>query len=361
MGKESSVAENLKDAPEPEDDFFEKLLNEDIEIPKDDEDEEDDVKEADSKEKTETKDVDVEESKNDEETVESLKAKIAEMERERKGQLSDVVKSRQEKQLFKSELNQLKDAVATLLERRTNADKDVEEEEPDPLTNPRKQVEFEDDKAYVDLSEVKKAISTENAKTKAELNELREQRAIEEAQKAYVKNVRAIVSENEEVYGEAYDKLKDMFKDFNDKIIELQQRTGEMGDNGVLDQDYALDLFSGSPEEKEWYKEHPGIDPTRVVRAFNTKTDLRVGLKHLADTLKIGVKEEEPGGVLDKKIQEAKKKPGSLAGQENRAASDTSDLIERLSQMSPTEFESLSDAEAAKIEAMLLKEELKGE
>lgn len=353
--KTEDVTSELKDVEEV-DDFFEKMLKEDIEIPTDD-----DTKDTDTKVETKKEDVKEESNKEEEETVESLKAKIADMEKERKGQLNDVVKSRQEKQMFKSELSSLKDAVALLLEKRNNADDDDVVEEKEPLSDTRTKVEFDDDKAYVDLTEVKKAITTENAKTKAELEDLKLQRAIEEGQKAYARNVQQIVSENQEVYEKAYDSLKDTYTAFNDKLIELQHRTGEMGDNGVLSQDQALDLFVGSPEEKEWLEEHPGIDPTRVVRAFNTKTDLRVGLKHIASALKIGVKDDkEPSGVLDDKIKAAKNKPGSLAGQENRA-SDTSDLIERISRMSASDFENLSDAEAAKIEAMLLSEELRGD
>ena len=62
---------------------------------------------------------------------------------------------------------------------------------------------------------------------------------------------------------------------------------------------------------------------------------------------------------LDAKIREAQKKPGSLAKTENQASGSV-DLITRIANLNFSDIESLSDAEAAKIEAMLRREELKG-
>lgn len=354
----TDVIKDLEDV-KPEEDFFEKILNEDIEIPTDDDNEDSATSENKSEEDTSSKETKVEDDST--ESVEALKAKIAELEKERKGQLNDVIKSRQERSLFKSELTQLKDAVAMLLEKRQDSlTKEEEDVDPDPLSDTKAKVEFnEDDKAYVDLAEVKKAISTENAKTKQEIAELKEQRAMEEAKAAYDKNVQSIISEDER-FGKAYENLQDVFKDLNDQIIELQKRTGELGNNGVLSADHALELFSGSPEEKEFFKQHPDVDPTRIVRAFNSRPDLRYSLRHIADVNKIGVKDDVAAG-LDDKIKDAKNKPGSLANQGNRAGEETSDLIERIASISTTDFELLSDAEAARIESMLLREELQGD
>ena len=354
MSKEEAM-KDLEDVEEVED-FFEKVLNEDIEIPTDDDDE--DANTSDKKvESSEGK-----QTEGSEETVESLKAKIAELERERKGQLNDVVKSRQERQLFKSELTQLKDAVAVLLEKRSEALEKEEEEKPVPLSDPRAKVEFgDDDKAYVDLSQVKDAITAETAHTKQELNELKAQRAEELAQQKWIKNVSSIVSEDKR-FGPAYQELKQIYEDLNNKVIEFQTRTENYGDEGVLDVDTALDLLSGSPEEKEFLDKYPGVDPTRIARAFNTKVDLRSGLRHLANTLKISSKDTDSlEGKLDEKIAKAKSKPGTLARQENRSSGDTSDLIERIAEMSYADFESLSNAEAARIEQMLRNAETKGE
>jgi len=355
MPKENEVVKELEDIEE-EDDFFEKLLKEDIDPTKDPD------KEPDSK--TEKDDPEPKVEEKNEETVESLKAKIAEMERERKGQLDSVVKSRQERAQFKSELSALQNAVADLLEQRSAAVKDAlkdEEEKKVPLQDPKAEVRFDEngDKAFVDLTDVKDAIANETKATRAELEELKEQRAIEVAQEAFRTNVQSVIDENKDVYREAYGKSMELYKQLNDKIIELQQRTGEHGENGVLTQDRALELFAGSPEEKAFLEEHPGIDPTRVARVLNTKVDLKIGLQHVADTFKIGVKEDDPIAKLDDKAKAAKEKPGGLAAHGNRDSSDSGDLIQRIANLANEEIEDLNDAEVAKIEAMLLREELK--
>jgi len=353
-----TVVDELEDV-EPEEDFFEKLLKEEIDPNAESKDE----KEADSKTEKDSPNS-AAENKDDEETVESLKAKIAEMERERKGQLDSVVKSRQERARFKSELSDLKEAVSSLLAQRSSAVKDAlaDEEKKEPLSDPKAKVEFDEsgDSAYVDLSAVKEALTKETASTKEEIKALREEREIEAAKQAFQANVMSVVDENREVFGEAYQKLTKIYQDLNDKVIELQERTGEVDEDGTLSQDRALELFIGSPEEKEFLKEYPGIDSTRVARALNSKVDLRIGLKHLADTLKIGVKDDDDkGGVLDEKLKAAQSKPGGLANHGNQNGEDNGDLIGRIASLSVSDMEDLSDAEVAKIEAMLLREEMK--
>ena len=349
---ENNVVDELEDV-EVEDDFFEKVLNDEIKV--------DDKEESGASDQKVEK-VDDRTNKDDNEdgeTVESLKAKIAELERERKGQLSDVVKSRRERQQFKSELSQLKSAVSSLLEQRKSViNDDDDEEDDDPLKETRTKVEFSEsgDEAFVNLDEVKKAIEKSTSATKQELDELKQERMMEDARNAFKANVESVISTNKEVFTEAYKNLSEVYKDLNDAVIEMQNRTGNMGNNGVLTQDQALEALEGTPEEKEFLEKYPGMDLTRIARAFNSKVDLRVGLKHIADVNKIGVKEEE---TLDEKIKAAKEKPGGLGAQGNRNSEETGDLIQRIASLSNNDFENLSDNEVAKIEAMLLREETK--
>ena len=364
MAKENEIVKEL-DAVDHEDDFFDKLLKEEIDPLADDSDDTDESKNKVEDDKGDKAD---EQDKPKDDTVESLRAQIAEMERERKGQLDSVVKSRQERSRFKSELNELKDAVSSLLAARQKDDNALNlDEEKDkgkvPLTDPRASVKFEEngDSAYVDLSEVKEAIEKSGKATRDELAALKAEREAEAAKQAFIDNVGSVINQNKEVYSVAYQELGKHYEDLNNKIIELQERTGTKGgEDGTISQDEALDLFSGSPEEEAFLKEHPGIDPTRVARAFNSKLDLKIGLTHLADALKIGVKADEDKGGLDDKLLKAKEKPGGLASHGNRKAEDSGDLIQRISTLSNEDVESLSDAEVAKIEQMLLREELRG-
>jgi hypothetical protein len=351
---------------EDEDIEFEKLLTRDLDPDPEDEDEAgadtSDKKVADSPEGN-----DKESKEEPEEDVDALKEQITKLEREAKGRLSDVVKSRQERSALKAELNELKTAVSSLLEKRNNASGEDEEPKKSPLEETKRPLEFgEDDTAYVDLSEVKEAIAAETAKTNKELDELKRERELQKIKETYEQNVQKIISEDKEILEPAYKQLTDIFNEFNDKIIEIQQRTGETGKDGTLELEQALELFSGSPEEEEFQKQHPGIDPTRIVRAFNSKVDFRIGLRHIADVKEIGKiiddasKEESVIPDLDDKIKAAKNKPGSLVGNENQSGA-ASGLIERIGQLSSQDLLNMSDAEAAKIEAMLLREELKGE
>lgn len=363
MAKEDTakkeVTEELENVELESDDFFEKILNEDIPIPtEDDEDAGADASDKKVVDKSEEDHV-----KGELETVDSLKARIAELERENKGRLNDVVKSRESKREMREELDELKSAVISLLQRRNDAVSDEDEEHTEskkaPLTDTRKKIEFdENNDAFVDLSEVKEALAAETASLKQEQQKLAEQRALEEAQKAFAENVRKVVSTDEKRLAPAYDKVGEMYTDLNEAVKALQMRTGIKGDpkDGTLSQERALELLDGSPEEQEYLKKYPGIDPTRVARAFNSTYDLKIGLRHIADVFKLG--EDGEADTLDDKIKAAKNKPGSLAGHENRT-SDAGSLIERIAGLSHRDLEDLSDAEAAKIEQMLLREELR--
>lgn len=335
------------------DDYFEKVLNEDLKEPTDDDTdagaETSDKKDAESDEGT----------KAAKPSYEELEAKLAKMEKEAKGRLSDVVKSRQDKASIKSELNELRSAVSELLSKR----KSVVKEEPKktPLESTEIGIKFrEDDSAYVDLSEVKEKIEAETQLTKRELEALKLERAKEQAAKAFQESVSNVINEDSERFNPAYETLKEAYKDLNDAVIAMQIRTNTIDqEDGTIDQDTALDMLAGSEEEKLFLEKHPGLDPTRVARAFNTKVDLRTSLRHIADVR--GVKSKEAGEpTLDEKIQAAKNKPSGLGRQENQSGGSAS-LVERISSLGTDEILDFSDAEAEKIEAMLAREALKGD
>lgn len=356
MSNKEEISKELDEVTidKTEDDVFEKVLSgEGLEEPKDDE------TGTDTSDKKVVDDPKVVEPKEDSDEVKDLKAQIAKLEKEAKGRLNDVVQSRQEKALFKSELNELKAAVSDLLSKREQT---LEEDPKIPLGDTKRPIEFDDDDAaFVDLSEVKEAILAENEATKADLETLKAEREMEKLQKEFNQSIEDAISEDKDRYTEAYDSLRNMFKDLNDAVIDYQKRTGNMGENGTLEQDEAMELLDGSPEQKAFLERYPGIDTLNIARAFNTKMDLRRSLRHIADVNKIGVEttKEKETPTLDDKIKEAKQKPGSLAKSENQAGG-TVDLIDRIASLDFSDIESLSDAEAAKIEAMLLNEELKG-
>ena len=161
-----------------------------------------------------------------------------------------------------------------------------------------------------------------------------------------------------QVFTPAYGDLQKAFKDLNDAVILMQERLEIWDENGAIEQDRALDLLDGSEELAAWSKTHPGIDPTKIARAFNSKVDLRSSLRDIAEVKGYNKKDIEP--ELDEKIKKAKDKPGSLGDSSDQAGGQP-DLLSRIANLDSESLLEISDAEAAKIEAMLKQQELKGE
>ena len=333
-----------------EEDFFEKLLNQKVEIPTDD----DPVIKKDEK-------VDDLKKEDNESTVEELKTKIATLEKEAKGRLTDTVKSRQEKAQFKTELTELKTAVSSLLDKKQDL-----KEEPLPLDDPKRKIEFEEDEsAYVDLSPVKSAIQKESEKTQVQIDELKQADVVRKAKEQYDKTLNGILDIDREKYDPAYSKLQEVIKALNDKVIDAQNRTGTMdGPEGGIDINVGLDLMDGSPEEKEFLKDFPGVNPINIARAFNSKRDLRTALDHVSETILKDVSKNDDNKLLAEKdvelLKKAKAKPGSLTGQENQAGGADS-LIAKITNLPTADIMELSDAEAEKVMKLMLDDELRGD
>lgn len=358
--KEKTVIDKLNQEVDndklSEDDLFENLLNEKVDLEKDNNNNNDD----DSGKKTD----DLKKEDN-EPTREELLEQIATLEKEARGRLTDTVKSRQEKAQFKQELIQLKSAVSSLLDKKQDLKK-----EPLPLEEPKRKIEFEDDEsAFVDLSPVKTAIESESEKTQKQIDELRQAELVRVAKEQYDKTVNEIINLDQEKYNPAYSELQKIMASLNERVIEAQNRTGTMDDpEGGIDIDVGLDLIDGSPEEKQFQKDFPGINPINIARAFNSKRDLRHALDHISSTvLKSNNDDDDDSGakkILDDKdsdlINKAKIKPGTLANQENQgAAADT--LLDKISKLDTEDILNISDAEADKIEKLLLDDELRGD
>lgn len=334
-------------------DFFEEALKQELKIPTDD----DDADASAAKEAEE--DVKKEEEEDPAVLLKTANDKIAELELQAKGRLSDTVKSRQEKSAMKAELTELKSAVSSLLEKRDDAGK--KEDEKPLLEETKIGVEFdEDDKAFVDLKDVKEKIETDNKPLREELETLKADKALVEQKAAFKKAADEIISEDQKAFDPAFPILRDAFKDLNDAVIALQNRLEIMDDDGSIQQDEALDLLRGTEELKGFTDKYPGIDPIKVARAFNSNVDFRSGLRNIANVNKFGLSDNDDKATgieakLDEKIKAAKDKPGSLAGSSDQAGG-TADLLSRIAAQSTEEILSYSDSEIDKIEAVLEKE-----
>jgi len=342
LNEKVELDDNLDD-----DDYFEKLLSDNIEDENDDDD--DSTKKSDNDDDDKTKESDL-----DRTTREELEAKIKTLEKEAKGRLTDTIKSRQEKRIMKEQLKELQGAVSSLLEKR----KGEETETKDPLEDPKRKVEFgDDDKAFVDLSDVKAAIKEQESKTQSQLNEIKQAEKMRELRDQFTNTVNSVLDINREEYEPAYKVLQEAVKSLNNRVIEMQNRTNNLGDpkTGSLDVDVGIDLMENTPEEKAFLKDFPGLNVPQIARAFNSKRDLKIALNTVSKTLNNTTSAED-----NKLLKEAGKKPGSLGGVENQSGiNDT--LIEKIGKLKSQDIMSITDAEEERILKLMREEEIRGE
>ena len=209
--KEKTVIDKLNQEVDndklSEDDLFENLLNEKVDLEKDNNDDDNSRKKTDDLNK-----------EDNEPTREELLEQIATLEKEAKGRLTDTVKSRQEKAQFKQELTQLKSAVSSLLDKKQELEK-----EPLPLEDPKRKIEFEDDEsAFVDLSPVKTAIESESEKTQKQIDELRQAELVRVAKEQYDKTVNEIINLDQEKYNPAYSELQKIMDHLMNVLLKLR-------------------------------------------------------------------------------------------------------------------------------------------
>ena len=329
--------DNLSD-----DDYFEKLLNENG---------------GDNDDDNASKNKD-----DDKPTREELEKENEKLKKAAAGQLTDTVKSRQERTAMKTELVELRGAVTQLFSKRDSLNGE-EKKTPKALEDPKKKIEFEaDESAFVDLGEVKTAIKESNDSTQKQIDALK-QTTDDQAQKSdYERTVSSILDTNRAEFDPAYQKLQTAVKSLNDKVIEAQTRTDTLGDpkTGELTVDAALDLLDGSVEEEAFKKDFPGLNPTQIARAFNSKRDLKETLTQIAITLKPDDTKKNTTTADMDLIRRAQEKPGSLGGQDNQSGAGET-LLDKIANLPSESIMDISDAEADRIEKMMLDEELRGE
>ena len=341
--KEENANEKANEEELSDDDYFEKLLSENGGV------DGDDGTGSNKKEEGPTR--------------AELEAENAKLKKAAAGQLTDTVKSRQERSAMKTELVELRGAVTQLFNKRDSLNGEEKKPTPKPLEDPKKKIEFEaDESAFVDLGEVKTALQENKDNTQEQIDELKRLQADQAQKSDYERTVSGILDTNRAEFDPAYQKLQEAVKSLNDKVIEVQTRTDTPGDpkTGELTVDAALDLLDGSEEEEAFKKDYPGLNPTQIARAFNSKRDLKDTLTQIATTLKPdGTKPATDSADMDL-IRRARSKPGSLSGQDNQSGAGET-LLDKITNLPTESIMDISDAEADRIEKMMRDEELRGE
>jgi len=139
---------------------------------------------------------------------------------------------------MKTELTTLKSAVSELLDKKKGKDEDT----PKPLEDPKRKIEFEEDEsAFVDLSEVKQAIEKQDEKTQTQLQEIKDVEQNRVLKERYESEVNKVLDTDRDKYDPAYKQLQVVLKSLNDRVIEMQNRTNNLGDkHGGLDVDVGV-------------------------------------------------------------------------------------------------------------------------
>lgn len=355
--EEKTVSEELDSIDVKEDDdFFEKFLDDTNPDGDEDNAEKLDEKEPDSTDDTDTKD-DLDDKLK---LLAQLKEENEKLKKEAAGRLSDTVKSRQDRREMKDKLSKLESVVSDLLEKRKALTSDGEENtSKKPLEETKKHIEFgEDEKAYVDLKEVKDYLNEENKNIKTELDNLKKEQLETQIRTKFEEAVNDVVTLDKDKFAPAFEQLKTMSKTLQDRLIEIQDKSEDQSIKGKLSIDRGLDILDGTDEEKAFIKEFPKVDPALIARAFNSKRDLKRALTNISEAT---TEDTTTGHEGDEKILEkVKGKPSSLTRTENQSGGG-GNLIERVSQLGTDDILSMSDKEIEKIEALLREEELRGD
>jgi len=301
-------------------------------------------------------DADPEDDMEEEESAEdinSIKAELENLKKEKYGLLQDVKserRKRQEFQSYKEELDTLKGTVAAILEQ--NAQRTSPDSDESLKGMP---VEYTDDgEAYVKPDKVVDIFKSQLESQQNEIESLKAQLQASMAQATQSQENNAVINSllgEDERFDRAYKKYQSARKWANDRVIEFQQ---ERNITGYIRPTEALDhVFSNKMLEDEFKKEFPGIAIEDVILAGESPRLMKRALSNIAGILED--KTTEP--VPNSKFQKVLNKPSGL-GKKANAKAGSSDLLGQLGEsFSSLDVLSLSDAQVQALEKALLDEE----
>lgn len=293
-----------------------------------------------------------------------------------KGLLKDLQGERQNRQQFQTRFENLSTTVQGVLDKK-KADADTDDSDDQGIKGKQNQpkglaVELDaDGNAYVPdhaiegvTAPLKAVIEDLKGKNETLAGVIQEMAGSNKVQDQFKQTVAAIVGEKPE-FSAAHGKLENLRGVINQAVSQFQEQRGL---EGFFTPAQVLDLLDGDLKEfqDEFIAANPGIDIERVVRGYESQRDLRSTLSHLSGLAAQTPKLDENGNPVDGKGQstvgdqfkKVLQKPGTLANSSNQR-DGKGNAWENLTKMDALDLlDNMSDADADKIEAALLKEEL---
>jgi len=282
-----------------------------------------------------------------EEKLEATALKLEDLEKSNKGLRGAVTGERTKRQETQAKLDQLSGTLNEIISQRKERE-DTEEK----ATGIKVEVD-EDGNAFIPQEAVSGTFAKEISALSDKIDRLstdttqrtEEDDREKESQKVYGK----IVAEDG-AYQDASRILSGMVEWADERIIPL------LNEKGIETQPTAgqiLDLLDETSIEKDFQVAYPGTDMEKVVRAFSSKRDYRVALKHLS---KVDDKKDKDDPA---KLKALVNKGNNLSNVQNQKTT-TGLTLDQIANIDPEDFENLSDAEADKLENFMKKEELRG-
>jgi hypothetical protein len=319
------------------DDRFDEIMNEENQKTQEPENETD-IAEEQTPEKSREE---VVEDPENEDTPEgpSLDERLAELEKANKGLLQTVTAEREKRQRFEGAYNQLNNIVTETIAKRER------KPEPEPKREPRKiPVSYDEDgNPFIEEDALAELVEERTKPLGTSLEDEKAYRELQhrQAQKnqAIDHQIRSVVME-EEGYDVAYNDLK---KAIEFTVVELAEYMRENGIQARHDMGTGamIDVASGTRVEKAFNERFPQIELDQVIRAFESRADLRRALKRFKDSAKPKI--EKTG--IDSNLKKIANKANNLSNVRNQKSPAPGDTLEDLAEKYSGSIEEMSDSE----------------
>jgi len=282
----------------------------------------------------------------------TLKAEIAELNKEKAGLLKGVKAERSKRQEISGKLSQLTETVNGLLSSREAAAKSVV----DDAAGSAKGLPVtwtEDGEGFIDtdkLDEVLNPYKNEILNLKQQLEQTNSRAAADtEAEKVR----RAIVGEDER-YDKAYSKYQAARKWVVDQVADFANRNNVQR---AMTSGEALDyVFDEGDALTEFESAFPGMNIEDIVTAEDSKRHFRNTMGRVADALNPSEDLNPNVKKADSRFQKVLNKPSGLGSTTNAKAGNLS-VMDKLASLTSSDLMEMDDATVAKLEAAIAAEE----
>lgn len=303
--------------------------------------------------------------------LDALQASNEELMKANKGLLKDLQGERQNRQQFQNRFESLSTTVQGVVDSVKNkqeGDAIKAKATASPQTGKGLPVEIDENgNAFVaddavtqkvkgitgQYEEAINGLKAENQKLVDYINQINGSKQVQDQ---FEKTVNSIVGEKAG-FSQAKAKLDNLRGVINQAVSQYQT---QLGLEGYFTPAQVLDLLDGDLKDfaNEFSQANPGLDIERVVRGYESQRDLRSTLNHLSGLdAEVNPKTDDQSTVGEQ-FKKVLQKPGTLTNTSNQKDAK-GDPWANLTEMSGVDLlDNMTDADAAKLEAALLKQEL---